>query len=449
MSEEGATTGRKRARFFGSDPVPGFVFSLDTSQKALPLDLLSQTWAQQQQQDSTSSSCFKHTSGEGGGRAGSSLAAPDATVRAVTNTKGSRDVEVSPLSRAGDVGEMTTDGIQDAETSLDCRDEGTPNLDKCLSTIAVAGTPDSAARECILVDRLLSATSPRESDRWQGDKESRLTPPCSTTATPAAAAAAAVNIGPQASADHHFEGRAAKATEPRHQKGGVARIACGPVNAAPAAKPPAAATTDVVGDATRQRSASDRRAHNLATDAGRGRAFHGKATVAAPTAAKGNHTGVSAGAASMVASFLKTRSVPAAPARFPATSVDSPIPSPTTPTSLASLVTGLPFGSGGARGNRGLGAMPSAATEARGKGRSPSPASDSFARSPARIGGCSRFFNDQWPPRLKERRRIMIFPKRSEPVRGKRRIYFFSVRYHPKRFVYPSSEDWRPNVYRA
>lgn len=35
MPDANPSPGRKRARFFGRDPLPGFVFSLDTSRKDL------------------------------------------------------------------------------------------------------------------------------------------------------------------------------------------------------------------------------------------------------------------------------------------------------------------------------------------------------------------------------------------------------------------------------
>lgn len=75
---------------------------------------------------------------------------------------------------------------------------------------------------------------------------------------------------------------------------------------------------------------------------------------------------------------------------------------PTSPTPLASLLTGVPTGSGGGSSFGSPTALPV----------------NNITRGLRSPGGGSRFFNDEWSPRLKERRRVVRFPKRSDPVRG-------------------------------
>lgn len=124
-------------------------------------------------------------------------------------------------------------------------------------------------------------------------------------------------------------------------------------------------------------------------------------------------------AVSMVASFFRQAVAgtpsPASVGKRPS-SAASP---PTTPMPLASLVSGVPGsgGSGGrghgtAGGGRACGSLSSAT------GLSAA-APGSTGKSPAsrgRAGGRSRFCNEEWPARVKERRRILRFPNRSEPV---------------------------------
>lgn len=119
-------------------------------------------------------------------------------------------------------------------------------------------------------------------------------------------------------------------------------------------------------------------------------------------------------AVSMIASFLKQGAAPVPAEGW------TPLPigqcfhsfsrsssSAMTPLPLASLVAGAPLGS-----------------HSEGTAEGTDLADDVVPRASAEIpsrrgtaGGGSRFLNDEWPPRLKERRRIVRFPKRSEPVR--------------------------------
>lgn len=119
-------------------------------------------------------------------------------------------------------------------------------------------------------------------------------------------------------------------------------------------------------------------------------------------------------AVSMIASFLKegTAPVPAegltpSPIGQRFHSFSRPSSSTMMPLPLASLVAAAPLGSH---------------SEVKAEGSDL--ANDVVPRASAEIpspsgtaGGGSRFLNDEWPPRLKERRRIVRFPKRSEPVR--------------------------------
>lgn len=164
-------------------------------------------------------------------------------------------------------------------------------------------------------------------------------------------------------------------------------------------------------------------------------------------------------AASMVASFLKRGNPVPVPTPTPASPVagsptptsKNPVsvssssfvarstsaPATPTPTPLASLVTGVPPGSDGNApsivrgagsderrrwrcnpGANGAGGLPNAKGGVGGEGAWV--VSENGVRSPHRVAGGSRFFNDEWPPRLKERRRVVRFPKRNEPVRQAR-----------------------------
>lgn len=143
-------------------------------------------------------------------------------------------------------------------------------------------------------------------------------------------------------------------------------------------------------------------------------------------------------AVSMVASFLTQPAVgtqslsPSIRMPSPSSKLDKRYPCsgspPTTPTQLSTLVSGVPT-SGGSAGNY----------ECAGRGRghripiddedrivSSLSTTRAGAATPASVGGSpashatarkSRFCNMEWPMRVKERRRIINFPKRSEPVR--------------------------------
>eukprot|EP00752_Nemacystus_decipiens_P011208 g9960.t1 len=119
--------------------------------------------------------------------------------------------------------------------------------------------------------------------------------------------------------------------------------------------------------------------------------------------------GLSTGAASLVSSFLKRGSTASADMPHP----HAPSP-PKTPTSLASLVAGVPPGSGGS----------SAAGF-----RTPTARTDNGTQTPRRGG--DRFFHSAWPPSLKKRRRILYYPKPNDPV-GRRILYWVRGNYRVK-----------------
>ncbi|CAM9880264.1 unnamed protein product, partial [Ectocarpus fasciculatus] len=156
-------------------------------------------------------------------------------------------------------------------------------------------------------------------------------------------------------------------------------------------------------------------------------------TAVAPAPGNSARAGVVGGgatAASVVASFLKRGStVPlqagGGAAMSPAGVSSVSPPTPRTPTPLASLITGIPPGSGGSSGewrreedsstpNRG-------APVAAGAGNG--------ILSPRRGG--NRYFHNDWPRILKKRRRILHFPKPSEPD-GSRILYWVRGNYRIK-----------------
>lgn len=144
-----------------------------------------------------------------------------------------------------------------------------------------------------------------------------------------------------------------------------------------------------------------------------GERHQGQPNVPAPPA--------TAPAVSVVASFLKQ---PAASARSPS-AVErrpSPVPSPpTTPTSLATIVSGVPSsdrnGGHGYRTPSGGGRVGGHSSAIGMRARTPSGSVRKSPGSRGRGGGQSRFCNEEWPIRVKERRRILRFPSRGEPVR--------------------------------
>lgn len=125
-------------------------------------------------------------------------------------------------------------------------------------------------------------------------------------------------------------------------------------------------------------------------------------------------------AVSMIVSFFKQPVVGTPSPVSDDKRLSSAASSPTIPMSLASLVSGVP-GSGGGRG-RDYCTPPG--------GRACGPSSSIVGRRAAALGpvrkspvfrraadGRSRFCNEEWPTRVKERRRILRFPSRGEPVR--------------------------------
>lgn len=139
----------------------------------------------------------------------------------------------------------------------------------------------------------------------------------------------------------------------------------------------------------------------------------------------------SAAAASIVASFLKPSATTSSytPPAMKKRKLDPRSP-PTTPVSLAHLVSGVPTSVEGTEKSSGRGhqrvspdGVMASRRSAPGVRASPgllqssatTPATCPSPRSP--IGG-SRFLHQEWPLRARERRRILNFPKRSEPVRA-------------------------------
>ena len=264
--------------------------------------------------------------------------------------------------------------------------------------------------------------------------------------TAAAGAAGAVVIAAPAQTPGELRQQHASRAEPAGERAATHRTRC-PKDGSESAVPIDTVDTLLPGAAAGNaalRTGDVGRANEVADAAGKRRAEE-----TAPSQPRQ----AGSAAASMVASFLKRGLTPAAPASSPTAAPvagspaltredaqcvsSSPLPawstsSPATPTPFASLVTGVPPGSGGGTAGNvrgagsderrrwqhnpsgiGAGALPGVAGGVR---REVSGAA-AGVRSPHRVDGGSRFFNDEWPPRLKERRRIVRFPKRNEPVR--------------------------------
>ncbi|CAN0484836.1 unnamed protein product [Ectocarpus sp. 12 AP-2014] len=140
--------------------------------------------------------------------------------------------------------------------------------------------------------------------------------------------------------------------------------------------------------------------------------------------------GGGATAASVVASFLKRGStVPLQPGEgatlSPAGVSSVSPPTPKTPTPLASLITGIPPGSGGSSGEW----RREEDSSSPNRGTPVAAGAGNRIQSPRRGG--SRYFHNDWPRILKKRRRILHYPKPSEPD-GSRILYWVRGNYRVK-----------------
>lgn len=156
-----------------------------------------------------------------------------------------------------------------------------------------------------------------------------------------------------------------------------------------------------------------------------------------------------AAAASLVASFLKqgttspliepatavagAKSSPPGRAREPSASIHDQARSspPKTPTPFASLVSGVPLGSrrsveveSGRVGSAGSYSDGLRRADSRSVNRGVTSPVGSQSRIQSPTGGANRLFHNvhnEWAPSLKKRRRVLRYPKRSDPVRDRSR----------------------------
>ena len=417
---------RKRKRLFGRDPFPEFIFSLDTSRQAIPRNLLCRkktcSAVAPAKKASTSCSSLSITSMD--------CSSPGLVTRAKDS---GHEVEV-PLSTPCNHDEVGRGTPTDAAmVSASCEED------------AISRTPDSPV---VPGDDRTEGLRPNSSETQidvgdRGDQQSDyLTPEQPSTPDPEKIESPREARGVEQ--EHYAIGLVSPTEHQEPLFGNHERVfSTTPAQRRQAAAPtPVTALADVVetGDVATPASETP---HAL------NEGEHGCATITttvpvAPLSNPDDHPQVSP-AAAMIASFLrhgtasqtKTSAASARASRSLAAyspgekqygsrtgrhvprsaraALSDGVSTPSTPTHLASLVTGVPPGSGGGS----LGVSPVFTPGEHGKARSPAALAwnnvTQGARS-ARRG--SRFFNDEWSPRLKERRRVIRFPKRSDPVRG-------------------------------
>lgn len=417
--------GRKRARLFGRDPLPGFVFSLDTS-----------------------SNNRIHISSE-------EVSSSPSPSPSLSSTR-------APLPRDSTLSTPTTDG-------------GGARRRRAPSSAGAASTP---ARLLYYRDssRLSSTLNSDDNTSSDDPKPSQTaTPPATATAASSPesvkverdSAAAASSVSASVRHTTAAGGKEVPAM-PLATVSAAVSLQQGQDQMAPVMTPSPSAMLSLPvteGDTGKEYATVDgnRRGEDVRDTADE----PGKSTQAAgasittprtgPTGGSSSGSGgdvsTGAAAASLVASFLKrgsTAPLPAAAAaaaavaaaavdggaskpsttnrpRTPGASISNEVytSSPhTTPTPLASLVTGVALGSGGstAAGSSSVGSGCSNSGDKRRAGfcspngaSTRAPGAENRIQSPQRGG--NRLFHSEWPPSLKRRRRILHFPKPSDPVR--------------------------------
>lgn len=482
---------QKRVRLFGPDPLPNVVFSLDTSRQALPLHLFSQQAPCSEERISPTAPGHERaattTAEEDLMVASSGDAAAQHHPRLAPGVKlcpGAEAVRsASRDANEDEVGALLAVRQPSSQPALPATPEGTQQpplafghaLSNGVTATATSFDSDLLQGDCEsrssksahpTHDAHVAEASSYGSTARSSEKDFSATGAvkgkASTTttavvATTAAAAAAAIATPAQAPGElrqQHAQSSTAirnsttttSRAEPADERAATHR-AGGPKHDTETASVP----VDTLLPGTASGNASLRTdeaggASEIADAAGKGR-------VEETAPSQGRQAG--SAAASMVAAFLKRGLSPVAPARSPTTAppaagspaltrkdaqgVSSPsfhwsTSPPATPTPLASLVTGVPPGSGGItagnvrsagscdrqrwqRNPSGIGDRALPDVKAGVRGEVSGAAAGSGVPSPHRAAGGSRFFNDEWGPRLKERRRIVRFPKRNEPVR--------------------------------
>lgn len=478
----GNNAGQKRVRFFGPDPLPNVVFSLDTSRQALQLHLFSQ-------QAPCSEERLSHTA-PGHERAATTTAEEDFVVASSGDAaqhlpslapgvrlypgvkavpSASRDAsehEVGallavrqpsqpwPTTPVGTQPPLTTfghalsNGITATATSCD----GELLQGDCESRPLKSAHPTHDTRAAAALHGSAARSSEDDISETGAVKEK-----AATTITPVTTSAAAATAAPAPTPGELRQQHARISTavcpsttsspEPADERAATHR-AGGPKDDTETAVPVDTLLPGTAAGNATLRTNDSGRGNEVADTAGKG---HAEET--APSLEKQ----AGSAAASMVASFLKRGLTPAAPA--PSTTAAAPVAGspaltrkdshgllsssfpwstspPATPTPLASLVTGLPASSGGSTAGNvrgagsgdqrrwprnpsgiGAGALPDVEGGVRGEVSGAAAGNGVRSRSPHRVARGSRFFNDEWPPRLKERRRIVRFPGRNEPVR--------------------------------
>ena len=474
---------QKRVHFFGPDPLPNVVFSLDTSRQALPLHLFSQPAPCSEARSSPTAS--------GHERAATATAEEDFIV----GSSGDAAVQHPPRQAPGVQLYPGVKAVRPAPRDASEHDLGALLAARQPSSQPSPATPEGTQPPLTALGHALSngvtaTATPCDSELLQGGCESR--PLKSARPTHDARAAAALHGSTARSSEDDISATGAVKKKTATTVTPVTTSAAATAAAAPTPgelrQQHARISTAVRSGLTSRLEPSDERAatHRAGgpkddtktvvpvdtllpgTPAGNGTLLtddSGRANEAANAAGKGHaeetapSRGKKAGsaAASMVASFLKRGLTPAAPAPSPTAAAPvagSPALTredaqgvssssfhwstspPATPTPLTSLVTGLPPASGGSTAGNvrgaspgdqrrwqripsriGAGALPDVKGGVRGEVSGAAAGNGVRGRSPHRVAGGSRFFNDEWPPRLKERRRIVRFPRRSEPVR--------------------------------
>lgn len=456
---------RKRKRLFGRSTIPGSVFLLDTSRRELPLNLLRlQKYCQK------GSRRVETTTTAHNGLTSTETAIPQNTA-ATTPAPATRRMQ-----GAGTLLVFPSDTDRREEHSY------FPHVDKrsinglavnnetpCLRTSNPPSPFNPPLQPKVATPAPPDALDPNHSRSWnsrssptaRGNDDLLLqigaesltesSPPFPKTAPAAqvSQASSAVTAGAPAAAIWDFP-RMALIGDERKQGTGIARCneqtnigAAAQRDRSPMGKEkPILSPVDEVAASFTIATAKERE-HNVGVDRCASTLSHKQENgIAAKTAQPAQGMpGVSA-SASKVASFLKQGSTSAVGlSTTPSRSIEQKIEfssalspwsgsPPTTPTYLVKIVTGVPPKSGRCscdkwrreRTPNGIGPGSSLPIEGAAQGGVQRAAAVETVQSPSRVGRGSRFCNDEWSLRLKERRRIVRFPKRSEPVRFSRGV---------------------------
>ncbi|CAM9280650.1 unnamed protein product [Scytosiphon promiscuus] len=370
------STGRKRARLFGNDPIPGFVFSLDTSKKKLPSDFFKSTCTQMK---ATVASGGERCRALSSGNEGEKPSPISHSVSAEIDSCGLLAPRDPPTAPAREAVEAVTPPNTPAQApAVGVPTAGVEANGNFSVEFRVAGDTQPAAAEAVVSPVNCPGT------RQHGQQSPDILGAHANTAITVAPAACAEHSEPAPPSDASATTAVGPRRRETHADAGVANDTT-----------PAAVTTDPPKNLNAQRTP---RSDDAGPDVN-------------PKAA----------AASMVASFLKRGSTlpPAATAQPSPAARPHAISPPKTPTPLASIVAGVPPGSGGsssAERRRTGDRAPSAGDQSRVSG------SHSRLHSPRR--GSNRFLHEDWPPILKKRRRILYYNPRSSAPAGSRIVYW-------------------------